>query len=199
MRKLFTLFMLIAAVSSVQAAVITYDFSATSVEGQSYEGATLGVMTLTSESGDLSYTGSYGGGLITEPSGGSTADVELTFSSPISLLSVTAGDGSGDSDAFSLYLYEFGTMNFLGRYDSPVFGGASEPEWFTLSVPGVSIGRVVFDPGEGGVLPGTLGGAGGIVITEISFDTSTATIPEPSTLGMLVLAGAAMAALRLRR
>lgn len=164
----------------------TYDFSTFASEGQSFEGATLGIMTLTSESGDLIYTNSYGGGIGTEglgSGGGSTADVYFSFSAPINHISVRGGDGAGDNDAFSLYLYEYGTSAFLGRWDTPVFGGVNEPEWYTLSISALNIGYILFDPGNSGVLPGTLAGIGGVVITDISYDT--ASVPEPSTLLLL--------------
>ena len=170
--------------SSASALPYSYDFSTFAVEGQSFEGATLGVMTLTSQSGDLKYTNSYGGGIAGNIAGGAAADINLAFSTPISQIAVRGGDGSGDSDAFSLYLYEFATNNLLGRFDTPVFGGANEPEWYTLSVPFANIGRVVIDPGNSGILPGVWPGSGGVVVTDINYTTG-ASVPEPYTLLLL--------------
>jgi hypothetical protein len=192
----FALIMLAALCSSgANAAVVSIDFSGISVEGQSYEGSTLGIMTITSEVGSVAYTNSYGGGLISG-SGGSS-DIFLTFSAPISSISIRGGDGGGDNDAFSLYLYEFGTNNFLGRFDTPVFGGANEPEWYTLMAAAANIGKVVFDEGNSGVLPGTIAGTGGVAMTDVSYDT--ATIPEPGTSGLVLMSFAGFAAMVYRR
>lgn len=162
------------------AVLYSYDFSAISVQGQNYEGVTLDYMTLTSQTGDLSYIDYYGGGLIANGSNGSTSDKYLAFSAPIDFISVRAGDGAGDDDAFSLYLYAFGTNAFIGRYDTPVFGGANEPEWYTLDVSASNIGYVLFDPGNSGVLPGSTSDLGGVVITDIAYNTSA--VPEPASL-----------------
>ena len=103
-----------------------YDFSTFSAEGQSYQGATLGVMTLSSSNGTLIYTNNYGGGLY--DGFGAASDITLTFSSAVSSISLRAGDGAGDLDAFGLLIYEFGTNNLLGSFYSPQFGGPNEPE-----------------------------------------------------------------------
>ena len=177
--------MVLGARDKANAVPYTYDFSTFASEGQSFEGATLGIMTLTSESGDLIYTNSYGGGIGTELGSGGWINRGCLsfFSAPINYISVRGGDGAGDNDAFSLYLYEFGTAALIGRWDTPVFGGVNEPEWYTLSISALNIGYILFDPGNSGVLPGTLAGIGGVVITDISYDT--ASVPEPSTLLLL--------------
>lgn len=187
MRKLlvviFSATMIFGMASLSHAVLYSYDFSAISVQGQNYEGVTLDYMTLTSQTGDLSYIDYYGSGLIANGNNGGTSDQYLNFSTPIDFISVRAGDGAGDADAFSLYLYEFGTNAFLGRYDSPVFGGSNEPEWYTLSVAFNNIGYVLFDPGNSGVLPGNVNDLGGVVITDIAYNTSA--VPEPASLLLL--------------
>ena len=164
------------------AQAVSIDFSALGLsEGQSYENTTYDIAKFTSENSSLTYTNSYGAGLRT--SGGSAWDVYVNFAAPIGSISVRAGDGAGDSDAFSLSLYEFGTNNFLGTFSSPVFGGSHEPEWYTLTVSGVGlIGRVVFDPGNAGVLPGIGSNDGGVIITDLNFETAGGAVPEPGGL-----------------
>jgi hypothetical protein len=171
--------------ASAEAAV--YDFSTFSTEGQSYEGVTLGNMTLNSETGSLQYTDSYGGGIAGNIPGGGADDVYLTFATAINGISLRAGDGDGDSDAFGITAFEFGTNNLLGTWYSAVFGGASEPEWYTLDVLASNIGRIVFDPCNAGVCPGSSLGSGGVVITDIITDTVVSPVPEPETYAMLLV------------
>ena len=163
----------------------SYDFSTFSSEGQSYQNATLGVMKLSSENGVLIYTNSYGGGLY--DGAGASSDITLLFSSAVTSVQVRAGDGAGDLDAFGLIAYEFGTNNLLGSFYTPQFGGPNEPEWYTLTVSGIgNIGRIVFDPCNSGSCPGTLGGLGGVVVTDINLKVGA--VPEPATCA-LMLAG----------
>ena len=190
--------LLIAISASASATSFSYDFSALGYfEGQIIEGSTLDFATLTSENGDLNYTNSYGGGILNDYNNGATGDVYFGFSTPVDFLSFRGGDGAGDEDAFELFLYEFGTNNYLGTFATPVFGGANEPEWYTLNVAVGNIGKVVFDPGNGGTLPGTMGLLGGVVITDFEYNTAP-TVPEPGMLSMLGL-GLSGIALYLRR
>ena len=140
-------------------------------------------MTLSSSNGTLIYTNNYGGGLY--DGFGAASDITLTFSSAVSSISLRAGDGAGDLDAFGLLIYEFGTNNLLGSFYSPQFGGPNEPEWDTLTVSGVgAIGRVVFDPCNSGACPGNDAAAGGVVITDINIEVGAA-VPEPSTYALM--------------
>ena len=171
----------VAPVAMAQA----YDFSNFAANGQSFQGATLGLMTLSSENGTLIYTDNYGGGIF--DGAGGASDITLTFSSAVSSVTVRAGDGAGDDDAFGLLVYEYGSNALLGSFYSPVFGGANEPEWYTLTVSGLgNIGRVVIDPCNSGVCPGTSGAFGGVAVTDINL--VAASVPEPSTY-MLMVAG----------
>jgi hypothetical protein len=146
-------------------------------EGQSVQGSTFSGVTFTGQSGTLIYTGAYGAGLY--DGFGAANDITLSFSSGVSSLSLRAGDGGGDLDAFGVSLYEFGTSNFLGYFTTPQFGGPSEPEWYTLNLAGLGlIGKAVFDPGNSGVLPGSASGAGGVILTTVSFDEHAGTNPR---------------------
>ncbi len=182
MKKLITMCSivgLILAVSGAAQATVTYDFSTMGYSDmQDVEPLSLDSLVITSEYGATYYQTSYGGG-IGSAYLGNTGDLYLTFSKAIDQISVTAGNGAGDSDAFSLYLYEFGTSNFLGRYDTPVFGGAAEPQWYTLSVSASNVGYVLWDPGNSGALPGVMGlPYGGVVMTDLSYNV----IPAPGAI-----------------
>jgi len=160
----------------------SYNFAGISTNGQSYQGATLGPMTLSSENGTLVYTSAYGGGIY-DGNGGSS-DITLTFSSALSSIAIRAGDGAGDLDAFGMTAYEFGTNNLLGTFYTPKFGGPNEPEWYTLALSGIgNIGKIVFDPCNGGACPGTLAGLGGVVVTDIN--VTVLSVPEPSTYALM--------------
>lgn len=76
------------------------DFITFATEGQNFQNTTLGAMTLSSSNGSLVCTGSYGGGLFVGLGGAS--DIIATFSTAVSSISVRAGDGGGDNDAFGL-------------------------------------------------------------------------------------------------
>ncbi len=160
----------------------SYNFAGISSDGQNYQGATLGPMTLSSQNGTLIYTSAYGGGLF--DGNGASSDITMTFSVGLSSIAVRAGDGSGDLDAFGLIAYEFGTNSLLGTFYTPQFGGPNEPEWYTLTLSGIgNIGKVVFDPCNGGTCPGTLGGLGGVVVTDINLNVTS--VPEPSTYALM--------------
>lgn len=179
MKNLIRICLVVLFVTSSVIANVSYDFGSMGFsEGQNVEGLALTSAVITSETSNMWYTDSYGGGLLAHFGG--AADLYINFSAPINQISATGGNGAGDSDAFSLYLYEFGTDNFLGRYDTPVFGGAAEPQWYTLSVSVSNVGRVVFDPGNSGVLPGTIGGLGGVVMTNLSYNCGV--IPAPGAI-----------------
>jgi hypothetical protein len=182
MKKVFlvlcTVFLVLGALGNVSSA-FSYNFSAMGFsDGQNLEGMTLNLATFTSETGDLRYYSSYGGGIGTGYNWGAAADTYITFSQPVSNVSFRGGDGSGDLDAFAVTLYAFGSGNLLGTWSTPQFGGPNEPEWYTLNVSGSNIGRIVFDPGNSGVLPGVKEAIGGLVITNMSYDV----VPIPSAL-----------------
>jgi hypothetical protein len=173
------------------AAPIVIDFSTLGLaEGQSVEGTTISGATLTSELGNLEYTNGYGAGIY-DPLAG-VGDVYVAFAGGVSSVSVRGGDGAGDTDAFAISAYALGTFN------TPVFGGANEPEWYTLTVSGLgAIGRIVIDPGNAGTLPGNSAGVGGVVVTDLNFDT--AAVPEPATLALFGFGLAAAVRRRSRR
>jgi hypothetical protein len=176
-----------------QAALISVDFSSVSSNGQSYEGATLGDATFSSETGNLTYTSSYGGGIYTPPGG--SGDVYIDFSTAIDFFSVTGGDGAGDSDAFGILAYEFGTNAFLGSVYSPVFDPS--PLYYTLDISFSNIGRIVLDPCNGGVCPGSASSYGGVVFTDMAYNTAgTINVPAP---GVLMLFGLGLAGLGFAR
>lgn len=188
---------LLMGAGSASAIPVNLDFSTLGFsEGQSVEGATLGgIATFTSENSTLTYTNDFGAGLRT--SGGSSWDVIINFASAIDSISVRGGDGAGDFDAFSLTAFAFGTNALLGTLASPSFGGAAEPEWYTLALSGLGlIGRVVIDIGNSGTLPGTGAGQGGIILTDVNFNTAVTPVPEPVTTSLLLLGLTALVAVR---
>jgi hypothetical protein len=180
---LCTVFLLLGALENVSSAFIyDYDFSAMRfANGQRLEGMSLNVATFTSETGDLCYYSGYGGGIGTGYKWGAAADTYIAFSEPVSDISFTAGDGAGDLDAFAVTLYAFGSDSLMGTWSTPLFGGPNEPQWYTLNISVSNIGRIVFDPGNSGVLPGVKEKEGGLVITNMSYDP----VPVPSALLLL--------------
>jgi hypothetical protein len=194
-KMVIVLSMLFVLCMVIQADADMYDFSSMGfTDGQNLEGMTLDEATFTSETGDLRYYSGYGGGIGTGYSWGAAADTYIQFSVPVFGLSFTGGDGSGDSDAFAVSLYEYGTDNFIGTWSTPVFGGANEPEWYKLDITASNVGRLVFDPGNGGVLPGVKESQGGLVITDLEFTP----VPVPGAV-LLGLFGLSAAGLKLRR
>ncbi len=185
------------AVGATSLQAQSYNFNSFATHGQSFQGVTLGPMTLSSSNGTLIYTTRYGGGLF--DNNAATSDITMTFLQAVSALTIRGGDGGGDLDAFGLLLYEFGTNNLLGSLYSPQFGGPNEPEWYTMTVSGLgNIGRAVFDPCNSGVCPGNNALQGGVVITDIDITTGVSVAPEPSTV-VLMLSGLAAVGLVARR
>ena len=165
------------------ATLYTYDFGSMGyAEGTNFENRTIDAATFTSEAGDLHYTDNCGAGIFNGY--GATGDIYISFSEPVDWLSFTAGDGGGDYDAFAVSLYEFDTNNFIGTWNSDVFGGSNEPEWFTLNISMSNIGSISFDPANSGILPGELGppAVGGVILTNFSYNTETTPVPEPATM-----------------
>ncbi len=189
MKKLWSILIVMGILmlaGNTEALLYTYDFSSMGYsEGQNFEGVTLDYATFTSETHSLQYTTGYGGGIYGGYDLGGTSDIYIDFSVAVNQISITAGDGAGDLDAFAVTLYEYGSGDLLGTWNSPQFGGSNEPEWYPLDISALNIGRVVFDPGNSGVLPGQLGPPyGGMVMTELSYNTSDI-IPELSTMLLL--------------
>ena len=177
---------------SAGAAATNYDFSTLLTNGQNYENATIGDLTMSSEAGNLTYTDSYGGGLFAGTGGDS--DITFTFAHAVSNISIRAGDGAGDADAFGITAYAFGSNALLGSWYSPAFGTNDNNQWYTLSIAAVNVGRIVFDPCNSAHCPGQLGALGGVVLT----DLNVTAVPEPEMYGML-LAGLAMVGVATRR
>lgn len=165
------------------AALYSYDFNTMGLSnGQSFEGTTLDLATFTSENGTLQYTTGYSGGLYDGFAG--TNDIYISFSQAVSDLSFTAGDTGGDIDAYAVSLYESGTDNYLGTYSTPRFDASIVPEWYTLNISITNVGRLVFDQGNSGVLPGSNSGGGGVVLTDFSYNSQP--VPEPATMLLFV-------------
>lgn len=178
---------------SAGAAAANYDFSTFMIDNNGYENATFGDLTMTSEAGNLHYTSLYGGGLFAGTGGDS--DITFTFAHAVSNISIRAGDGAGDADAFGITAYAFGTNALLGTWTSPTFGTNANNQWYTLSIPAVNVGRIVFDPCNSAHCPGVLGGVGGVVVT----DLNVTVVPEPETYGMLLAGLGVMGAAARRR
>lgn len=142
--------------------------------------------TLTGETANLIYTQRYGGGIYDNIGG--DGDITIEFSKAFNFLTITAGDGGGDIDAFAVTLYEFGTGKELGAWKTPIFDGLYGEKWFTLDIKQQNIGKAVFDPANSGILPGKVGGLRGIAMTELSYGILP--IPEPGT-GLLLSIGLA--------
>jgi len=180
--SLCTLVLVLGLIGNADATQYTYDFSTMGFSnGQTLEDKTLDFSTFTSETSDLRYYTDYGGGIGTGDEWGSAADIYIDFSTPVYEISFTAGDGETDEDAFAVTLYEFGTDALIGTWSTPIFGGSNEPEWYTLNILAPNIGRVLFDPGNSGTLPGVKEYRGGLVIVNMGYTP----VPEPATLLLL--------------
>lgn len=198
MKKLLLVVVVLMLAGSASATPHSFDFSEQGYfEGQALEGAIYGSATLTSETGLLQYTTFNGAGI----SNGYafSGDVYFDFSEAVSNLSFRGGDGAGDYDAFAVTLYEFGSNNLLGTWTTPIFGGANEPEWYTLNLAVANVGRAVFDPGNSGLLPGVVGFSGGLIITDFGFSTGAPAIPEPATMLLFGLGMAGIGIIRRKR
>lgn len=178
------------------ATLFSYDFSSMGYHhSQSLDNTLLDVATLTGETGKLIYSSYYGGGIYDNTGG--DGDILITFSEAIDYLSITAGDGGGDLDAFAISLYAFETEEYLGTWRTPIFGWQHQPQWFTLSITKQNIGKAIFDPGNSGILPGRVDSLGGIAMTELSYNTHP--VPEPSTLVLLGTGLAGLVIIRKRK
>lgn len=191
----------ILAGSSANAAFSSFDFNAQGyTDGQMLEGSMYGLATLTSEGRNLMYTSGYGGGLHSSSSSSvvmADGDYYFDFSAAVSNFWFRGGDGGGDYDAFSISLYEFGTMNFLGTFVSPVFDGGNG-ESYTLSTMLSNVGRAVVDPGNSANLPGTFGNSGGVLARGFGYGDAPA-VPEPATMILVGLGLAGMGVIRRKR
>jgi hypothetical protein len=192
--------MLAVLALAVQSGAVDYSYHFGSMgftDGQNLEGMNLDIATFTSETGDLRYYSGYGSGIGTGYVWGAAGDTYIQFADPVSALSFRGGDGVGDYDAFAVTLYEFGTDSLMGTWATPAFGGPAEPEWYTLNIAASNVGRLVFDPGNSGVLPGTKEGLGGLVITDMGY--STAAVPAPGAILLGALGTGLVGWLRRRR
>lgn len=199
MKKLLLVVVVLMLAGSASATPHSFDFSEQGYfEDQVIEGAIYGSATLTSETGDLRYTQYLGAGI-----GNGyvfSGDVYFDFSEAVSNLSFRGGDGGGDQDAFAVTLYEFGTNNLLGTWETPVFDLPNgPPEWYTLNIGIGNVGRAVFDPGNSGLLPGVVGFSGGLIITDFGFSTGAPAIPEPATMLLFGLGMAGIGIIRRKR
>jgi hypothetical protein len=170
--------LILCLAGNANATLYSNDFSTMGfTDGQNLEGTTLDYATFTSETTDLRYYSSYGAGIGTGYNWGGAGDTYINFSAPVANVSFRAGDGSGDLDAYAVTLYAYGTNALIGTWQTPQFGGSNEPEWYTLNITASNIGRIVFDPGNSGSLPGTKEGLGGIIITDFCYNSQPVPIP----------------------
>ena len=181
--------------TQAQGALYSYDFSAMGyTHEQGLEGMVLDFATFTSETGALEYDATHGGGLRGNVAG--TSDIVIAFSEPVYNISVTAGDGGGDDDAFALTLYNESFLPLGPAINSPVFDDGSDPEWYTLNTTVTGVHFMRFDPGNAGVLPGVSTSTGGVVMTDFSYCVDVVPVPSAVLLGAL---GLGVARWRLRK
>jgi hypothetical protein len=187
----------LAVSSAAPASGVTLDLVGTGVfpHSQDIEGAKLGVLTLTSYTGQLRFDRGWG---VTARLG-SAADIILTFDVPVRVRWIRAGDGCCDFDAFGVTLFAFGSDLELARIETPVFGGGEigeDLDEFTLDLEFGGVGRVVFDPGNGAFdpddvqLPGIDHGIGGVPLLGIAFSVHESRSASLIALAAWVLAPA---------
>jgi hypothetical protein len=165
---------------ALPSSAVTIDFTTFSTGPQPYP-LVIGSTTFTSESGTLDILFAGHPGLA--GSSGAAADLFVSFGSPVSSVTITMGDGGGDVDRFRVSAFDFTTNALISVTDSPIFN----PD-HTLTVVGPNIGSLTIDPGNSGLLPGTIGPAGGVLLKVLDF-----TVPEPSTALLFVTGIAGLA------
>jgi hypothetical protein len=175
MKKTILCVLLCMGLAEAAQALTTLNFDAYA-DYQNLNGVDLGDVTLTSTTGivEVLANNRFGASYNSSPNSiwmnsWVTTDVLTgTFESPVTYVSLWAGDEGGDNDQWELHAYDaLIGGNLVGSVTSPVWNGA--PYW-QLAIPGAGIMRFEAQ---------WLGPAAPVAFDDLSFETGNA-VPAPA-------------------